>query len=335
MTLARPLGRLAIVGLLLLVPVLSYGESSEANRAADKSSLLRAYYQHWALPKTRAFVATSEALHSTLDDRCGDDARAAWREMHLSWAELAAIVVGPILLRRSLPTIDFQPPRERLIRRGLQAQSSQDTPLALHQLKKIGTPGKGIPVLEWLLFAAGPDVNMCKYARALAAELVAEARTLLDGWHDWMAGVEGDTELTNTLFSEFINQYVGAIERLRWQKMEKPLRAERDYPRASSGATRDDWLAHWRAVAFGGSGEGEAYGLLVAHLRWLGREALADELRGRIAVIDGLMANMQPGEDEEAILAATRKLAELKYLVETRVADALQVRIGFSDADGD
>lgn len=122
----------------------------------------------------------------------------------------------------------------------------------------MGTPAKGLPALEWLLWTqpAAPATPACRYAVEAALDVEREAVALkaaFDGaaTTDWAA--EDEQERSTQAMGEFINQWVGGIERLRWAHMEKPLRAAQgsrtpDYPRAASGLTPEAWAAEWKAL---------------------------------------------------------------------------------------
>nr|HRL98503.1 hypothetical protein [Acidovorax sp.] len=76
---------------------------------------------------------------------------------------------------------------------------------------------------------------------------------------------------------------------------------------------------------------------LETYLRGKGLNPLADKLRRATDTVDASMARVQKnGERNKATIQQTAKdLAALKFLAESEVAPALQVSIGFSDADGD
>lgn len=78
---------------------------------------------------------------------------------------------------------------------------------------------------------------------------------------------------------------------------------------------------------------------LETYLRGRGLNPLADRLREVALRIDAAMAAVA-GPDAAAadgprVLQAAKELSALKRLAEADVAPALQVSIGFSDADGD
>lgn len=76
---------------------------------------------------------------------------------------------------------------------------------------------------------------------------------------------------------------------------------------------------------------------LETYLRGLGLNTLADKLHTAAAEVDSAMAQLPAtGTPPDAVVQKmARALSALKYLAESEVAPALQISIGFSDADGD
>jgi predicted lipoprotein len=295
------------------------------------SAVLQGLYGHWALPRAQDFVREAQALAAALAD-CGL-AREPWRRTLLAWERLSAVATGPLITRRSARAIDFQPTRPALIQRALAAGPGWD--LAL-----VGAPAKGLPALEWLLWTGPKGRTACVYAQALAAELVAEAQALQQGFAA-LATQEWGEDKGPAAIAEFVNQWVGGLERLRWTGMEKPLRAQRpaELPRALSGSTAAAWAARWEGlraltVFSGGAAPAPGQGLvpLEAWLRGRGLNPTADALRQAVQRSDAALRGLQP---TGPVLAAAAGLARLKRLAEEQVAPALDVRLGFSDADGD
>jgi predicted lipoprotein len=150
--------------------------------------------------------------------------------------------------------------------------------------------------------------------------------------------------------SEFVNQWVGGLERLRWAHMEKPLRAAQgtrppDYPRAASGQTLAAWNAAWAALrsatlladSNAAPVPGSTLVPLETQLRGMGLNPLADRLRTAALRVDTALAGVAQADIHSGaqVQQTARALAVLKHLAESEVAPALKVSIGFSDADGD
>lgn len=317
--------------LTLLLSGLSW--MSPAAIAADAPARLA---DTWYAPRAAAFVQASAPLAPGLQALCAAEpaqaeaalanARQRWRDALAGWESLSGVALGPVLERRSQRQIDFTPTRPRLIEKAVKA-----APQTAADLELIGTPAKGLPALEWLLWTqpAQPGSAECRYAAQLAGEIAREAQALAAA--PW---VEADAA---GALAEQINQWIGGLERLRWSGMELPVRVMQmggrhgaEYPRQASGATALAWAAQWQAIK---SLALEPAGMR-AQLVEQGQTGLAEQLTQALARADAEMARLAAA-DTAQVLAAARELASLKALVQDAVAPALGVSIGFSDADGD
>ncbi len=337
-------------------PASVMAQQGKAPRAAvpyyGPAQVLQGLHRHWTAPRAAEFAAKAAALTPALRQLCAAPAasaatapraaRDAWREAMLAWEQLSAVPLGPLVQRRSLRAIDFTPTRPALIEKAVAALEKTGSEPALD---RIGTPAKGLPALEWLLWVgpATPGSAACRYALLIAGEVEREAAALRTAFAE-LAAREAEAwseEAVIAGVSELVNQWVGGIERLRWPRMEKPQRAGRpaEWPRAASGATGASWAAQWQAlralaVAQGASVPQPGAGLVPLEL-WLrgqGMGAAADRLAQAVRRTDARMRGLAPGG---RVQDAARELAALKYLAESEIAPALKVRIGFSDADGD
>ncbi len=326
----------------------------------DTVHALQGIYGHWALPRAEDFDRSARALAPAIDALCqapASDSKAAlaaartvWQATTRAWEQLAAVSIGPVIARRSQRAIDFTPTRPALIEKAVVTQ-----PQGAKAFERIGTPAKGLPALEWLLWArpVSPNSPACSYAHEVAQDVARESAGLQAAFAtaagtDW--GAEGEQEQSTQAISEFVNQWVGGIERLRWAQMEKPLRAAQgskapDYPRAASGDTLAAWSATWAGLRSVTAlpaqaavpAPGEALVPLEMYLRGKGLNPLADKLHAATTKVDASMAQVQKSglQNKGAIQQTAKDLAALKFLAESEVAPALQVSIGFSDADGD
>lgn len=326
---------------LCLVPVLL-----SAGAYADTAASIQAVHRDWMVPRAVEFTAASEDMTLAMEAYCGkpattagvvpDQPRQAWREAMTSWERLSAVAIGPVLEQRMQRRIDFMPTRPRMILKAIQS-----APATAKDMELIGTPAKGFPALEWLLWTqpVQPATPACGYAVQVAREIGLEARAMAQGYRQ-AAGRTLDAGAANNSLGELVNQWVGGLERLRWANMEMPLRvaatagpeAAPEYLRQASGAAAASWAAQWDLLRALAAGQGE--GSLAALLRQNGHGDLAEALIYAVAKADAGMAGLAT-TDKDRILPATQDLAALKRLVESRVAPALGVSIGFSDSDGD
>ncbi len=302
-------------------------------------------YQQWYLPKTADFVRDSAQLKPAIQAVCDakpdaadtarQRARECWIETVASWENLNAVAIGPLVVRRSQRQIDFMPTRSRMIEKAVQS-----APASLADLELIGTPAKGLPALEWLLWVKPiqPASAECRYATLLAEEIMLEAQALHVAFTQAAGRARGQAA-DKTELAEWINQWVGGIERLRWADMEMPVRVvmtskkqiEPQFSRYDRAAVTRAWASQWQALRTQASAEGYS---LQAVVRASGQQALAEALAAAVRKTDQAMQGLQ-AEDHARVLTATAELMALKRLVEDKVASALGVSIGFSDADGD
>lgn len=307
----------------------------EAVPAYTPLHLALGLHRAWTLPRAEAFLSRAQRLAGQLD-------RPAWGEAMLAWERLATPALGPLLTRRSLRQIDFAPSRLALIARALQA-----APRDVAALERVGSPAKGLPALELLLWQPRPlNETERHYAGLLAEDVAREAQALHAGFAELAAREPADWSEEDALAAtaELLNQWVGGLERLRWTQMEKPLRAgggREGLPRARSGLTAAAWAAQWQslrglAVFEGRRAPAPGQGLvpLESYLRGRGRNAEADALGRAVLLADARLQGLSPAKPQP-VLAAAKQLEALKRLVQDQVAPALDLALGFSDADGD
>lgn len=314
---------------------------------------VQAAYRFWASPRADEFAGDASQLQRAVSNWCDSaplpappDARreAAAREQFrvalVAWTRLSAVPFGPVLERRSERVIDFSPARTASIEQAIAA-----APADAAAMERIGGPAKGFAGLEWLLWVQRPSPRSpgCTYMIAVAADIEREARALQQAYatlvqRDW------DPDAAASAMGEILNQWIGAVERLRWSAMDKPLRAAGkkapEYPRRASGATGAQWRAQWDAVRAlavldrPAPAPGTALIPIEALMRGRGLNPGADALVRATRDADARMAAVDP-ESPHKVSVATKSLAALKRTGEARVAPALKINVGFSDADGD
>jgi uncharacterized protein len=382
MTLIRgALHSLAAAGLLL-----STCASAQSNWAQvvvpiySPAQVLQGLHQHSSLPAAQRFARDAQALTIALQSGCAatradlTPVQALWVSASQSWEQLSTVAIGPVLARRSQRQIDFSPARPALITKAIQT-----APQDAAAMERIGSPAKGLPALEWLLWTQPmtPNTAACSYAVQVAQDLQREALALQSAYQalastDWP---ELASDSAGTQLAEWVNQWLGGVERLYWAQMEKPLRAsgalERpaarktaqdktahnksakapallaDWPRSASGNTVSSWSAQWavlRSMAvFSASGlaqapqPGQAMVSLESYLRSKGHNPQADALVKAVERADVQVRSLGSHRniDYPQVLQTARALAAVKNVVAQQVAPALDITLGFSDADGD
>lgn len=299
----------------------------------------QALYAQWFVPQSAQASASAEQLHQQLQQYCAgqpslEHVRMQFNQASSDWESLSAMAMGPQIDRRTARMIDFQPMRPALLKSAL-----RKAPKDLAAMETIGAPAKGFPTAEYMLWTdvAQPRTPACHYLTLVAADFTQELKDL----HQANQGATEFTQLDFDSAGEFINQWIGGVERLRWAAMEKPLRsATADKPaqvtRAASAGTVASWKAQWQALnqlAVGNAAHPEQVSIarLVEVQGW---ERLANEVRQAAQAVDTAMQGIHQ-VDLQSITPASKALNQLKHLVENDVAMALDITIGFSDADGD
>jgi predicted lipoprotein len=315
---------------------------------ADRT-FVRAVHAQWYMPGADEFTARAAGLTAAVRKLCEatpvaesaalDGARSQWRHTVDAWEHFSAVRGGALLARRSPREIDFMPTRPDSIARAIRS-----APVDRKAMERIGSPAKGLPAMEWLLWvqpvAAGSPA--CRYAVRVAVEISAEGEALRAAYvtalqHGW-----DDQELEYALY-EFLNLYDAGVQKLWWEDMNRPLQKaatgarNADAPRSASGMTMVSWQAHWRALRSLALGDRDAS--LISYLRIKGHPAVAAQIPALVARVDGAMTALERAPDEQtrqlALGEAVSALKAWQQFVESDLAEALQFIISFFDEDGD
>lgn len=312
------------------------------------TDVMAGLHRHHTAPRASDFSASAPRLVQALQAHCRgpaalEHARAAWTQTMLAWEALAAVAVGPLVERRSLRAIDFQPLRPDLLRRMLARE-----PRTLQDMVRVGTPAKGLPAIEHLLWVAPvePGTPACGYAVLAAQEVQREAEALRSAFTA-LADAPPEEEAAVAAFVEFVNQWLGGLERLRWAGLEKPLReaqtrgATPEFARDPSAQTSAAWAAQWatlrqlaRQPDTGAPAIGAGPVSIESYLRGRGHIALADRWRAALDAADHALQTVDPARPG-SLEAAASALKGVTTLMQAEVAGRLEVNLGFSSADGD
>jgi len=314
-----------------------------------------------------------------------------WRDTMAAWEALSTPAVGPVLTRRSQRQIDFWPTRPELIQKAL-----DKAPQHLADMERVGTLAKGLPALEFVLAAWQPvdlararafdarelkpgekpkqvplvsrpmPAATCQYMVLLAQGVHVEARELageLSTWaaKDWQAQSQADVEVTRAALVEWLNQWLGGVERLRWMHIEKPIKTVQTlgnhakgnlprFARVGRDANLAGWRAQWASLLEQGRltvahrqhppVPGQALVPIEALLLGKGHIALAQRWVQALDAVSARFAALPDSApsraaDQRQLLAVASALKAVTVLYQNEVATALDIPLGFSDADGD
>src|SRR5690606_6480635 len=219
---------------------------------------------------------------------------------------------------------------------------------------------KGLPAVEYLLFDAHDRLtSYCGTLKALTGHISQEAQKLERAWKEPQggygrqlanAGRPGYTEIfadTEQAYSDLINLLIAGLDTVKTVKLGKALERSTDAPSLErieswrSGTTGDNIANNLRGFeqVFFGHGEN---GLGVDdYLASLERPGLARVIRNQLNNVERALADMRPPlqtaltEQRDAVAALLKEVSRLQYLMETEVAPALNVDLGFNANDGD
>lgn len=357
--------RLALAGLLAVatLPITRLHAQTGGALAfpyySGEDALQGLYGQHLP-PLARDFETRAQALTAAARQHCAGPASSApsaaataalkdaWRQALLAWQALSSPALGPVIERRSQRQIDFWPTRPALLARALER-----APQTLADMESIGTPAKGFPALEQLL-AAKPSPAHCPYTVRVAEGIEAEAAALRSGFdalavRDWTS----DEDAARAAFAEWINQWLGGLERLRWIHIEQPVQKARtagkghapEFARLAAADNAAEWRAQWQALRAQARltprqrtqppQPGQGLVPIEALLMGKGQIALAQRWAMALDRADSAIAVLPAKAGETELMALSKTLKGVTTLFQAEVAAALDVPLGFSDADGD
>ena len=306
----------------------------------------------WYTPRSREFGANAHSLLEATSAYCAGGplapAREAWRSALLAWDRVGTVAIGPLIERRSTRRIDFGAVRPELMARAIEARPASEA-----DMDRVGSPAKGFAALEALLWTspAAKGTPACDFAVQAATDIAREADALAAAF-DAASHAEPDDEATVAAMAEAVNQWIGGLDTLRSQAFERPLRelearrqahpgARLQFARDASGASAAERSARWQtlsalAVFEGGEAPAPGAGLvpLEPYLRGKGLNPLADKLVAAVRRA-GRGIDAAQRATPATLQAAARNLADLKTFVEAEVAPALDISLGFTEADGD
>ncbi|WP_051236928.1 imelysin family protein [Ottowia thiooxydans] len=386
-TRARPstrMGHPLVAALCLAASALTHAQSAANDTPMpyySAAQVLRGLYGQHLSAHAASFVQASQAQEQTLASWCSaasgatrpttEAIRTSWRQALNAWLQLSTPSVGPLVVRRSLRQIDFTPIRPQLIERAV-----IKAPSSASDMELVGTPAKGFGALDWLLTKGlKPASAECAYAGQVAQAITREAQGIANdlkamqsaSWNNAPQAEESEideaqaakaAEETGAAMAEWVNQWLGGLERLRWAQMEKPVKAVEGsskppaFARQALADNLTDWQTQWQALQNQALLKPaqrqtppdpdkevlpiEALLLGKGHIqlaqRW--REALG----AANAAIGSLRASSGNARDtrlNSSVLAAAARLKSITALYQSEVAPALDIPLGFSDADGD
>ncbi len=339
---------------------------------APKQALLRHWAEDVLLPLTQDFATAADKLAHVSQAFCSGhrdlgQVQATWRDTQSAWQALEMLQLGPTIERRTQRQVNSWPVRPKLLAPLLTDSSTIDS----ETIEALGAAGKGLPALEYLLFAENKDkadearkkslaAAHCNVLQALAAHVKSEAEGLATDWRAPNGGfarqlAEAGQHPENSPFatsdqalSDVVNLLIAGIDAVKVRKIGKVLE------KSSSDGAALERIESWRAgtsldhirdnlrgfekLFFGTGANGIG---LDDYLTKIERPGLARIVRQELDAVQQALAAIRPPL-QNAVLTQRKQvenlhkaLGRLQHLLETEVADALKVDLGFNANDGD
>lgn len=316
-----------------------------------------------------------------------DAARHAWRKACEAWKRTDVMSFGPATMSpyRFASDIDFWPAREEDIEavlRGQGAASADEDAGAEPPLADAGAePGalprtltatqKGLPAIEYLLFAASDDTleafrdgehseHRCAYLRRMTEVLVHDSAELARVFEDDFAPdftLENDPNdryaSVNEAFADLVNNMTYSVESVRGARLARALGLSVGgvpQPELVESRFSDDSIRSAKAVlegvkmVFFGTRPDDPSALLTHGVNSVllsrGRDYRTQYRAKHDAAVAALEAIPQPLrtaviDDPESVEAARAAVSELLMLIQVDLSQALGVTATFGRNDGD
>lgn len=353
----------------LLFAALSLPLYAAEQHEAAKLQLFQHLAEDVMLPLTGDFAQATGKLVTASQSFCAGQSnlrsvQAAWRDAQSAWQPLEMLQLGPTIERRTQRQINSWPVRPKL----LQPLLAEREPINLQRIEGTGAAGKGLPAIEYLLFdkgasAASSKKNLaathCNVLQALATHVKSEADGLVADWREPDGGFarqlaeaaqpQKDSPFASAdqALSDVVNLLIAGIDAVKVRKLGKPLDKSDDEAALErieswrSGTSLDhirDNLRGFELAFFGAGKDGIGIDDYLAAIQ---RPGLARVIRRELDSTKKALSAIRPPL-QSALLSQRKKVetlhksvSSLQYLLETEVADALKVDLGFNANDGD
>jgi len=348
----------------------SCSTSSSESGEDPRQKLLASWTNDIILPGYARLVKDTQSLKKAVDALCDEpseelwqEAQAAWWAARAPWKEGQIIKFGPY---RDQPLalgskIDFWPTRPEVVEEIL----ADDEELDQASLVSRGSPARGFPAVEQLLYsvdedveqAFDPDARRCQYLKVASADLYDLAQQLLSAWDpedgNYAAeltepGSDKMFEDLKTALSEVTNRLAFTLEDMRGEKLGRPLgeqsggepQPELMESRPSARSVQDllDSLRGVELFYFGAKQPESAIGLanfLPKSPRNFNEDMLQllDDCSARLHALEPLEDILQ--DDPDKVVAAQDCLLEMQTFIQVDVVNELGLTVNFNDNDGD
>ncbi|HCO13496.1 MAG TPA: hypothetical protein DIT46_04900 [Gemmatimonadetes bacterium] len=341
------------------------GASSGGSDSRDP--VLATLAEQVTLTQYLEFEAHSQSLNTRVSALCAEptearlvEARDAWWKARTPWKQSEVVQFGPVVEYPSRfgPKIDRWPVNASAVEDLVEGTS----PLSQDDFDQMGVMTRGLPVIEYLLWAQGEDTvaeltanrRRCQVLAGVTADVMTNASRLVLVWRDdWIpeivppfSSMYGTYTSTGAVLNEWVNRMVFTVENIRLTKLGKPAgdqsngktlpgSLESRYSGRSLMDARDALDGVY--VVWTGPTEAEQTGVVTlgSDAALVERiEALFADAKARLAQVPEPLEQAIEDEPEQVALAQ-ESLRALQVALQQDLTAAIGVTPTFNDADGD
>lgn len=355
--------------LFLLLAVAGPASYADDMGQLSQSQLFQHLTEEVMLPLTGDFATATDKLSAASHAYCNakqnlDSVQAAWREAQSAWQPLEMLQIGPIIERRTQRHVNAWPVRLKL----LEPLLAESKPIDASRMETVGMSAKGFPALEYLLFTSNTKhpaqgkplaAAHCNLLQALARQVRSEAQALAAEWRTPDGGFarqlaeagqhpqDGIFASADQALSDVLNLLIAGLDAVKVHKLGKPLDKSGEEAALErieswrSGASLDHIRHNLRGFELVFFGRGKVGIGIDDYLASIERPGLARVVRRELDNVHTALAAIQAPlkqalvSQRQEVDALHKAIGRLQHLLETEVADALQIDLGFNANDGD
>ncbi|MBK7824131.1 imelysin family protein [Nannocystis sp.] len=295
----------------------------------------------------QAAVTLAGATRSLCSSGEPGPARTAWLALRAHWGVTAAFAFGPVIDQAQAGPLDYWPVRSDTIEAAITG-----APAAIDgaYIDGLGTSAKGMPALEYLLFAPPtPTGPRCDYAVALADDIERRCAEIAAAWHDEHAEALRNAGHGSAVYPSeqagldaVVNATIENLYRVVKTKLDRPLgNLTGSDPDGSLVESRFSDNGH-NDIAANLDGFERAYvheGLasLVAAKNPDLDQRIVDQLATARIALTAVPRSLQDAvvDQRGAVQTLRDEVDALRRLIKLDVASLLGVTLSLSDNDGD
>lgn len=304
------------------------------------------------LPAEQAVLESAAALSTATKALCGGQdpapARKAWLALRGAWNRTGGFTLGPVVTQMQAPALDFWPVRPDSIEAAITGAPAK---IDATYIDNLGTSAKGMPALEYLLFASPEALTgpRCDYMVELAADIEQRNVAIVGAWRDEFAAALRTAGNGSSVYPSekagvdaVVNACIEGLYRIVKTKLDRPLGnitgSDPDGALVESmfsGSGLADIAADLDSFESIYAGDGLA-SLVSAQNPDLDQRIVA-QLASARAALTGVPAPLQDSvvDHRDAVQALRDEVDALRRLIKLDVASLLGVTLSLSDNDGD